>query len=189
MTPLWTVVFLLAAAGGSNGQGPTQADWERADRETVRLKPSAFEGLSTSIADELERRGCAIPQCFSSKTAHNVIRGRFTTSAQKDVAVLCSKERISSILVFRGGSPASVLELAGQPDASFLQVVAADGAIGFSRKLDVATPKHMREHHDAHDGPQPPTLDHDGINDIFFEKGSVVWYWHSGQWLQLAGAD
>jgi hypothetical protein len=29
----------------------------------------------------------------------------------------------------------------------------------------------------------------DGIEDAFMEKASVVWYWHEGKWLQLAGAN
>jgi hypothetical protein len=29
----------------------------------------------------------------------------------------------------------------------------------------------------------------DGINNIFVEKGSLVWYWDGGRWLKLTGAD
>ncbi|PYR66590.1 MAG: hypothetical protein DMG20_12690 [Acidobacteria bacterium] len=38
-------------------------------------------------------------------------------------------------------------------------------------------------------GPKPPPIDHLGINDVFIEKASVVWYFYQGKWLQLQGAD
>lgn len=177
------------ATGDNSDEQPAAAGRERARQEMVRLQPSAFHELSTPVRQELERRGCSIPQAFSTRAPHNVIRGRFTTPTQEDVAVLCSKERASSILVFRGGSAASVAELASLQDAGFLQVVGPDGAIGFSRKLAVADPGYIREHHERYGGPEPPALDHDGINDLFVEKASVVWYWDGGRWLQLTGAD
>jgi hypothetical protein len=106
-----------------------------------------------------------------------------------DIAVLCSKEKASLILVFRGGSIGSVAELAEQSDADFLQVVAAGSVFGYSRALDVADEKYIQEHYDRYGGPKPPPLEHQGINDIFVGKGSVVWYWYGGRWLQLQGAE
>lgn len=79
-------------------------------------------------------------------------------------------------------------ELAERADQDFLQVT-GPGTIGFSRVLGVATPRSIREHRQRYGGPKPPSLDHDGINDMFVEKASLVWYWHRNQWLQLAGAD
>ena len=57
------------------------------------------------------------------------------------------------------------------------------------RALRVADRRYIREQHAAFGGPQPPPLDHDGINDIYVEKASVVWYWYRGKWLHLQGAD
>ena len=82
-----------------------------------------------------------------------------------------------------------MLELARQPDRNYLQNVGPGGVIGFSRALGVADPKFIREHHEWYGGPEPPPLDHDGINDMFVGKASVVWYRHAGRWLQLTGAD
>lgn len=182
------LVSVLVASALASVPAVSQ-NWEQADAATVRLKPAAFASLSSQIRLELERRGCVVPQSHSEKVPHNVVRGRFTSGAQTDIAVLCSKERASSILVFRGGSTATVAELAKRRDAEFLQVVAADGVIGYSRALGIADPKYIQEHHRRYGGPTPPTLDHDGINDIFVGKASVVWYWHGGRWLQLQGAD
>ncbi len=183
-----TLILIFGLGGLARGATSAQ-DWERADAATVRLQPSALPDVPTAVRQELERRGCAIPQSFSTKTPHNFIRGHFTSSDQQDMAVLCSKTRVSSILVFRGGSAASVAELASRPDRAFLQVVAPGDVAGYSRALGVADPKYIRERHGRSGGPQPPPLDHDGIDDMFVGKASVVWYWYGGRWLRLRGAD
>jgi hypothetical protein len=175
------VVAAVAVAGGQ--------DWDRAEREIRRLSPSAFPDLPMAIRADLARRGCLIPQPFSARRPENVIRGRFTSASQRDWAVLCSIAGTSSILVFRAGSVTDVAELQPFPDRTFLQVIGDNFAVGYSRAIGVADARFIREHHRQYGGPEPPPLDHDGIDDIFVEKGSSVWYWYRGQWLKLQGAD
>src|SRR5260370_22814348 len=52
---------------------------------------------------------------------------------QTDWAVLCSHERRSAILVFRGGRSGQVDTLAEEPDSQYLQVVAGGQKIGLFR--------------------------------------------------------
>ena len=184
-----TLILASALCGLAHIEPLIGQDWERANAETVRLKPAAFSELPVAVRQELERRGCEVPQTFSNKAPHNIVRGRFTNAAQMDIAVLCSKEWFTAVLVFRGGSTAAVAELARRPDADFLQVVGSGGVVGYSRALGVANPKYIREHSARYRGPKPPPLDHEGINDIFVEKASVVWYWYDGRWLEIQGAD
>ncbi|MDE0489397.1 MAG: hypothetical protein F4222_12010 [Gammaproteobacteria bacterium] len=171
---------------------PAIAEFEKADEETVRLPPEAFEDLPHMIQEELTARGCTIPQAFHTDLGKsNVVRGHFTQSDQTDIAVLCSRERVSSILVFRGGSEQDVAELAPAPDANYLQGT-GDGEIGFLRALGVASPEYIRSCYEAlkaYGVPDPPPLDHEGIDDYFVEKASRIWYWHEEAWLRLAGAD
>jgi len=181
---IWLLVLLV---GESIAPARAQ-DWGAADRATRRLAPSVFRNLPVVVRTELERRGCTIPQPFAATGPANVISGRFTSRSRTDWAVLCSRDRTSSILVFRGGSTAAVVDIASEPDVNSLQGV-GNGAIGYSRALGVADAKYIRDHYDRYDGPKPPPLDHDGINDIFLEKGSAVWYWDGGRWLKLTGAD
>jgi hypothetical protein len=61
--------------------------------------------------------------------------------------------------------------------------------IGYSRGLGVADADFIRVHHQRYGGPKPPPLDHDGIDDIAIEKGSLVWFWNRGRWLQLTGSN
>ena len=199
-----SLAALLLAAGITQGkETPALAEieraFERADEETVRLAPDAFDNLPAEIQNELTARGCTIPQTFyaghpqDSKgvAQDNVVRGSFTQADQTDIAVLCSRKRASSILVFRGGSPAEVDELESEPDAHYLQGI-GNGEIGFSRALGVASPEYIRSCHEAleaHGVPEPPLLDHEGIEDYFVGKASTIWYWYGGAWLRLAGAD
>jgi hypothetical protein len=100
---------------------------------------------------------------------------------------LCSRERRSAILVFHGGHSAQVDELASEADSQYLQQV-SDRGIGYSRLLSVAPSKVIRRH--IPHGNQPsPAIDHDGIEDAFIEKGSVLWYYSGEKWIRFAGAD
>lgn len=158
-----------------------------ADQETARLSPDRFANLPSAIVDTLESLGCAVPQTFGNPEPDNVIKGRFVSTANADWAVLCAHDRGSVILVFPNGSADSMVELEPSPDVQWLQE--SGGRMEFSRAIAVADPQYIVEHYKAFGGPEPPPLDHDGINDIFVGKGSVVFYWHDGRWLQLQGAD
>lgn len=163
-------------------------DWGAADRATKRLSPSVFTNAPAAVRAEMERRGCTVPQPFTASQPENVIQGRFFSAGQMDWAVLCSRRRVSSILIFRNGTASSVIEIASRADSSFLQGIGS-GEIGFSRGIHTASPRSIRAYHDAFGGQQLPPIDHDGIDDAFIEKASVVRYWYGGRWLSLQGAD
>ena len=91
--------------------------------------------------------------------------------------------------MFPGGAASAAVEIATGPDSTYLQTIDGNGTVGYSRAIDVADAKYIREHYVAYGGPKPPPFDHEGINDIFIEKASVVWYWYRGRWLKLQGAD
>ena len=176
----------ISMAPYSSAQQPI--DWAQADIDIVRVDPSEMTELSPAVRSELTRRNCTVPQPYGSRATSNVVSGRFTSSERVDVAVLCSRDRISSILVFRGGSSDSVDELASSPDRSYLQGVDA-GVAGFSRRIGVATPESIEAHAEAFGGQLPPVLDHDGISDAFLQKASSTWYWYDNRWVTLQGGD
>ena len=166
---------------------PPPGAFERADEATVRLSPDDFPDLPAPIAFDLKRRGCTIPQTYSAERLQNVIRGRFLSAVSFDWAVLCSRNRVSAILVFSNGSADAVVEMGESPDSGWLQGGARE--IGFSRAIGVASPEQILEHHKDHGGTKPPPLDHDGIEEAFLEKASGVHYWYGDRWLSLSGAD
>ena len=191
MSPSIGAIVAISVLLGMRFALPLQRDFEKANAETVRLKPADLPELPAAVRVDLEQRGCTVPQPFVRRGGPaNVIRGRFMSATPTDVAVLCSRGRRSAILVYRDGAAPAAAELEPLPDATFLQVVDAAGGIGFSRGLSTGTPDHIRRH--AVRGPvSSPRLaiDHDGIEDAFVEKASSIWYWSDGQWSRLPGAD
>lgn len=95
--------------------------WKEADVATIRLDPERFVHLPRRLRRELKRRGCTIPQTFLGGAPHNVISGRFRNAEDVDLAVLCSRNLRSSIVVFWGGSPHAAEELSSAPDLRYLQ--------------------------------------------------------------------
>jgi hypothetical protein len=162
--------------------------WDQANREVVRLAPSRFKQLPRELIQELERRGCTVPQIRGSRQPGNVIRGEFLKKGQSDWAVLCSVNLKSSILVFAGGSPGNPGIIADGEDLNMLQAF-GEGQIGYSRQIVPVGEKYILDHYRAYGGPKPPPIDHLGINDAFVEKGSTVLYFYQGKWLHLTGAD
>jgi hypothetical protein len=165
-----------------------QRRFDEAERRIVRLPPTAFPELPGGVIHELERRGCTIPQEAFSKGRNNVIRGQFAKPGQTDWAVLCSVKGVSAILVFWNGSRKDPAEIARLEDRNYLQGI-DENRIGFSRGIGVAGSDFIMRHYNAYGGTKPPPLDHQGINDAFLEKASVVWYFYAGNWLKLTGAD
>lgn len=141
-----------------------------------------------AIIDDLERRGCTIPQAYGLGEEHNVVQGELKKKGQKDWAVLCSVKRSSAILIYWNASPKDVSRVANGRDADFLQEV-EPGRIGFSRLIDIADANYLFGRYKAYGGPKPPHIKHQGINDIWVEKASEVHYLHRGKWLKLQGAD
>ena len=169
------------------GQQPPD-DWDLADSQVKRIQPAVFSKLPKSHVGELQARRCTIPQTYGNRTLHNVIHGEFAKKGQTDWAVLCSKNRVSSILIFWGGSEKNVSEIAKGLDKGFLQGI-GNGQIGYSREISVVGRKYILDHYKAYGGPKPPPISHVGINDAFIEKGSTVRYYYAGKWLELTGAD
>ena len=165
----------------------TRQDWLRADEQTVRLKPNAFPNLPSGVRSELEHRGCTIPQPSGAGQPRNVASGSFVTAGQTDWAVLCSRNRRSAILVFRGGHPDQVDELAGEADSQYLQVISRDNKIGYSRTLVSVSLRMLHSRAAKEAGVKE--IDHDGIENAFVEKGSTLWYWSGAKWLKLSGGD
>lgn len=179
----FAILLAVCLAAWSSVRAQTaRDDWRRADKAIVRLQPGAFPDLPAELRTALEQRGCTIPQPYDADgRKKNVISGPFTSAGQTDWAVLCSHEKQSAILVFRGGHSSQVDSLAEGPDLQYLQVVAGEQKIGYSRLLAVAPPKVVHQHF--------PRGNHAGIQDAFMGKASVVWYRSVGKWVKVLQAE
>jgi len=187
MRRLWLATF-LAGSGLAQTPPDLQRAFETAERQILRLSPSAFPELPQKVLADLKQRGCLIPQVPPAKQPHNVIKGEFAKPGQADWAILCSIAGVSSILVYWNGSTANPAQIAEMKDLSLLQSSGA-GRIFYSRAIAPADRAYILRHYRAYGGTKPPPLDHQGINDAFVQKGSVVFYFDLGKWLQLIGAD
>jgi hypothetical protein len=166
----------------------SQGMWENADRQVVRLNPTAFPELPKNLVASLQRRGCTIPQVPMIDGRHNVIKGEFSKPGRTDWAVLCSVGRVSSILVFWNGSETNPAEIAKRNDLNRLQGWVG-GKIVYSWAIAPVGREYILEHHRTYGGEKPPLIDHQGINDVDYGKGSEVLYFLRGKWLHLAGED
>jgi hypothetical protein len=180
--------FLVFAAPIRSQQTPSTFDWGKAAKEIRRVQPGAFPELPPAIRNELNRRRCTIPQADGYPNPHNVIKGSFTDKGRIDWAVLCSQGGESSILVFRGDSIEGVSQLANGPDKSWLQTV-GEREIGYSRMISSVNEVSITRYHREFGGPTPPAIDHQGIEDSFVGKASVILYYYRGTWIELTGAD
>ncbi len=161
---------------------------EAAAQQIRRLPPSAFPGLPLTVASVIRDRGCMIPQPSPDGLPKNVVRGEFFAYGQMGWAVLCSTNGFSSILVFRDDSDRDPEELAKAADKNYLDHD-SNGKIIYSREIRAVDRNFIMKHYRAYGGPEPPPIDHRGIDDAFLEKASVTYYWHGGKWLKLQGAD
>jgi hypothetical protein len=185
---LLALIFIASALTFSS-QANAQDNWQIADEATVRLSPNAFSQLPKNVVAYLKARNCSVPQAFVNAAPHNVIRGQFARSGQFDWAVLCSRRRVSAILVFWNGSTKSVAEIAHSDDKDYLQTIDGNGKIDFSRAISVVGKNYILEHYRAYGGVKPSKSRHQGINDAFVEKASSVHYFYRRRWLELHGAD
>lgn len=152
----------------------------------VYRAPKTVPGLPAAIRTALEKQGCLIPLGVIDHA--NIIKGSFAKQGQVDWAVLCSVSGQSRIQIFWGGPASCPDQIASHPDDNYL-FRAPDGKAGYYRGLGVVGKDFIQGHHAAYGGPTPPPITHDGIDDRYLEKASVVHYCHDGKWLQLTGAD
>jgi hypothetical protein len=162
--------------------------WEAADRQTVRLSPSAFTELPKNLVAELHKRGCTIPQTPMVIGRQNVIQGDFARPGQIDWAVLCSVGRTSSVLVFWNGLETNPAEIAPRKDQNRLQSWTGDNIV-YSGRIQPFGKDEILAYYKGSGGEKPPEMDHQGIDDIFYGKASEVLYFYRGKWLHLTGAD
>src|SRR5262245_52323391 len=178
MTKILLTIMMILLIGEPSLSSPSRRPSHQG--RISKLSPRKFANLPEPIIRVLEARKCLIPQIdYKTKEKINVISGSFRTAGQKDWAVMCLRDGISSILVFWNGSPTSVAEVARMKETCW-------------RTLSVVGRQYVLEHYEAYKeagAPKPPPIDHEGIDDGFCEKASTVRYWYRGKWLDLQGAD
>ena len=153
-----------------------------------RLPVEAFPGLPSAIAGVLRARNCRVPQPSPEGAPRNVIRGEFFAMGEAGWAVLCSVNNSTALLAFRNDHDTNPDTVTTSEDRNYLQGLGGN-QIGYSREITAAGRDFITRHYRAYGGPEPPPINHHGIDDAFLGKASITWYFHQGKWLQLPGAD
>jgi hypothetical protein len=151
------------------------------------LPPSSFPDLPDPIADELNQRGCLIPQTYQAHQPENVVHGSFQRAGSSDWAVLCSVKGTVSLLVFFDSSTKAAV-LATSQETQRLQVHESGGVLGFNWGIGVASPQAI---HDAQNGlsPRPARLDHDALSDSVIDRKTIYHYFANNAWSLLDMPD
>jgi hypothetical protein len=152
------------------------------------LPASSFPDLPAAIQDQLNLRGCLIPQTYEAHRPENVVHASLERQGSSDWAVLCSVQGTVSLLVFFDNSFARPAVLASAPETERLQAHDPSGVLGFNWGIDPASPEQVRE---AQAGMEhrPPLLDHDALADTLVDHHTVYHFYMRSAWIVLAVQD
>jgi hypothetical protein len=154
------------------------------------LPVSSFPELPAAVQDQLNRRGCLIPQTYEAYHPENVVHASLERAGSSDWAVLCSAEGTVSLLVFFGSRNASAqpLVLVSALETERLQAHDPSGVLGFNWGIDPASPQQI---HEAQYGMEhrPLRLDHDALADSIVERRTVYHFYTKSVWTLLEMPD
>jgi hypothetical protein len=129
--------------------------------------------LPAELMAQFQQLGCTAEDLRSHHRL-SAIRGEFAGPRVKGRAVLCRRGRVSTLLVF--------LSASGSEPVEFFKTVDGDGQHLIGRSIKPVGKTFIVGHCQSNDDKLPP-IDHQGILDGF--GGTVVHYYHQGQWLHL----
>ena len=184
--------------------GPARAIQPDDPAVIPQLPPSQFPELPARFRQQLENRGCGIPQVSgwplepgvteATQARMNVIAGHFARNDQVDWAALCYKNGQSSILVFWGKPTACAAELAPKTYSEALRGEGSqnnfDGPLIFSRRIGWVpggARNFATEAEEGHWLKKPPDYraqgHHAAITDIVYTSLFMhVYYCSGGNW-------
>lgn len=170
----------------------SQRDWQAGVDVAIsrirRLGVDAFPELPAAVAGVLRARNCRVPQPSANRAPRNVIRGEFFAKGEAGWAVLCSVNNSTALLAFRNDRDTKPDTVATSEDRNYLQGMSGND-LSYSHEVTAVGRDFIMRHYRGYGGPEPPPIDHYGIDDSFLEKASVTWYFHKGRWLRLQGTD
>ncbi|GAB4274227.1 MAG: hypothetical protein Kow0092_29640 [Deferrisomatales bacterium] len=180
MLQILTIVAILAVA-------PAAVLGAQLSRGTAARPPAPFQspldtpGLPRPVASALVEAGCRIPVSSERPSA---VRADFSGDGAADWAVLCSREGVTTIRLFWGGSARCPAVLAPVPDASLLHETA--GQTRYVRTIRAVDPKETRTVRQAESATTVRRTTGVGIGDGYLDEVDVVYLCRDGTWVELA---
>jgi hypothetical protein len=139
----------------------------------IRLLPvSSFPQLPQPVAEQLDERGCMIPQTYEAHSPENVIQGSFEKKGSSDWAALCSIKGVTTLYVFFQSDFKNPVSLRHQRDSTWL---GKDWSLDYGSAWGISSQFARLMQPADH-------AEHDGIEDAFVEQSSVVHYFNNGHW-------
>ena len=134
-----------------------------------------FSSLPQAILDNYSGTVDAfVPQqTFTDSTGgqpHSVIEGEFFERGEQRGRSFAQCTSQFAILVFHNASDQKPDELAAAEDKNWLQGADKD-RIGYFREIQPADRKYIIDHARGNGDPEPPPIDHQGINDEDVRQG------------------
>jgi hypothetical protein len=152
------------------------------------LPISSFPDLPQAIQQQLDHRGCLIPQTYEAHGPENVVHASLERPGSSDWAILCSAQGTVSLLVFFGDGTSQPFTRASAPETERLQTHDPSGVLGFNWGIDPATPEQV---HDAQIPMRhpPARLDHDALADALVDRHTVYHFYLKSAWIVLEMQD
>ncbi len=154
----------------------------------VRYLPvNSFPDLPQKVADQLNRRGCLIPQSYAAHHPENVVNASLEGNGSSDWAVLCSAEGTVSLLVFFASAPGSPMVLSSAPETRRLGRHDLTGVLGFNWAIDQASPEALQQVRNL--DPRPAAIDHDALADSVVDRRTVYRFYNQHAWTVMTGSE
>lgn len=178
--------FCIASAQISEQDITGQVQTSQGTRDyRIRLLPLAsFPLLPQSIVAQLNALHCMVPQTFEARHPENVIHGSFERKGSSDWAVLCAHNETIDLLAFFASTPEKPFTVATHALTERMGAETPSSKMGSAWGISAIPPEGMAHTPGVH---QHGPFDHDGIEDDFLERFSVVHYYRGGNWLSLEG--
>ena len=152
-----------------------------------RLPVNAFPQLPAAVQNQLNRRGCLIPQTYEAHQPENVVHASLEQPGSSDWAILCSVNGTVSLLVFFSSSSDPTV-LATAPETSRLQAHGSSNVLGFNWGIDPASPEAVHEAQLSMRHP-PLRIDHDALADSVVEGRTIYHFYAHSTWTILDTED
>lgn len=191
-------LFLFCSPSQVLPQDPVTASFDTSGSITVdghptpylirHLPVSSFPDLPRAIKEQLDQRGCLIPQSYEARQPENVVHASLERPDSSDWAVLCSVQGTVSLLVFFGSGSSRPFTLVSSPETERLQSHGSSGVLGFNWAIDPASPQDV---HEAQLGMRhpPPRLDHDALADSVVDHRTDYHFYLGTSWTLIDTQD
>jgi hypothetical protein len=152
-----------------------------------RLPVSSFPDLPEKVADQLNRRGCLIPQTYAAHHPENVVQASLERKGSSDWAVLCSAQGTVSLMVFFASAPGTPMVLSSAPETRRLQRHDTSGELGFNWAIDPVSPEALYQVRNL--DPRPAAIEHDALADSMVDRRTVYRFYSQHAWTVMTSSE